>query len=248
MSLTVFFLYVIILTLIFTGDIMIGIVVALPSELEALLKKTENLKQIKIADKTAYSCSLNNHEIVIIISGIGKVNAALSTQLLIDKFKPDFILNFGTCGGMNSSVNVLNYYTIEKCCQFDFDLSQLDNVPIGYIQDYDSVYFSTDTLGLEFLEKSSLASADHFICLDSDIDIINNQVKCSLGDMEGGAIAQVCTSNAIPLYIIKGVSDVHGSGTQQEQFFANLRTVSAGFPDIIIKAINSICKAKNING
>ncbi len=226
---------------------MIGIVVALASESDALLSQVKNLNKFNIADKTAYSCTIEGHKAIIIISGIGKVNAALSTQLLIDKYSPSFILNFGTCGGMNNSVKVLNYYAVEKCCQFDFDLSKLDNVPIGYIQDYDTVHFTLETKGLEFLKKSALASADHFIYLDSDVDIINKQVNCSLGDMEGGAIAQVCTSNSTPLYMIKGISDVHGNGTAQEQFFANLRRVGAGFPDIIIKSIVSICKAKNIN-
>lgn len=246
MSLTVFFLYVIILTLIFTGDIMIGIVVALPAEINALLQKVENLNKIAIADKTAYTCKILGRDAVIIISGIGKVNAALSTQLLIDKFSPDFILNFGTCGGMNNSVEILHYYAIDKCCQFDFDLSKLDNVPLGYIQDYDRVHFTPSVNGLEFLEKSSLASADRFICSDVDVDLINNQVNCSLGDMEGGAIAQVCTSNSVPLYIIKGISDVHGRGTAQAQFFANLKQVGEGFPAVILRAIESICKAKNI--
>lgn len=225
---------------------MIGLVVALNSEVKALLCNLSELKSIKIADKTAYTCKIADKDAVIIISGIGKVNAALSTQLLIDKFAPSFILNFGTCGGMNNSVKILNYYAVDKCCQFDFDLSKLDNVPVGYIQDYDTVHFPVETLGLEFLEKSALASADHFICSDEDALIINNDVKCSIGDMEGGAIAQVCLSNSTPLYIIKGISDVHGSNTQQEQFFINLNKVGESFPSIIIKAIDSICKARNI--
>jgi nucleoside phosphorylase len=64
--------------------------------------------------------------------------------------------------------------------------------------------------------------------------------------MEGGAIAQVCTSNAIPLYVIKGVSDIHGSGTAQEQFLKNLKQVGAGFPSVILRAIDNICKIKGI--
>ncbi len=225
---------------------MIGLVIALNSEVKALLDVATELKTIKLADKTAYTCKIADKDAVIIISGIGKVNAALSTQLLIDKFAPSFILNFGTCGGINNSVKILNYYAVDKCCQFDFDLSYLDNVPVGYIQDYDTVHFPVETLGLEFLEKASLASADHFICSDEDANLINNDVKCSIGDMEGGAIAQVCLSNSTPLYVIKGISDVHGSNTQQEQFFSNLNKVGEGFPLIIIKAITSICKARNI--
>lgn len=220
---------------------MFGIIIALDKEAEALLKKVENLEEITLLDKRAYKGKIYNKDVVIAISGIGKVNAALTTQHVIDAYSPDFILNFGTCGGMNDSVKVLNYYAIDKCCQFDFDLSELDDVPVGYIQDYDTVFFPTCLNGIENLKTASLASADRFICKDVDVKTIND-VGCNVGDMEGGAIAQVCLSNNTPLYIIKGISDVHGSGTAQEQFFKNLATVGEGFPDVILSAIKNIYK------
>lgn len=223
---------------------MIGIIVALRSEVERLLEHVQELKQIKLADKPAYSCKICGRETVIAISGIGKVSAALTTQLLIDKFSPDFILNFGTCGATNNSVKILNYYAIEKCCQYDFDLRDLDNVPLGYIQEYKSVFFNTKTDPLN-LEKSCLASADRFTNKQVDVDSIND-MGCSLCDMEGGAIAQVCTSNNIPVYVIKGITDVFGSGANEQQFFANLKQVGEGFPAVIIRAIEEICKSIGI--
>ena len=222
---------------------MFGIIIALNKEAEALLKKVENLKPIDFLDKYAYTGKLCQKDVVIAISGIGKVNAALTTQHMIDKYNPEFVLNFGTCGGMNNSVEVLNYYAIDKCCQFDFDLSELDDVSIGYIQDYDTVFFPTELNGISGLKTARLASADRFICREDDVKTINN-MGCNVGDMEGGAIAQVCLSNNIPLYIIKGISDVHGSGTAQEQFFKNLATVGEGFPSVIISAIENIYAAK----
>ncbi len=218
---------------------MIGIIIALPSEANALLTKVDDLKKITLADKTAYTCKINGRDAVIAISGIGKVSAGLTTQLIIDKFSPDFILNFGTCGGMNSSVEILKYYAVEKCCQFDFDLSELDGVPLGYIQEYDTVFFPVCTDGLK-LEKSSVASADRFTNDVNDINAIN-QMGCSLRDMEGGAIGQVCKSNGVRLYMIKGITDVYGSGTAQEQFYKNLKQVGDGFPKVIIDSINDIC-------
>ena len=225
---------------------MIAIIVALYSEAQALLEKMKNTTEFRLADKRAFSFEFNGKKVVLAISGIGKVSAALTTQLLIDKYSPDFILNFGTCGGTNSSVKVLNYYIINKCCQYDFDLRELDGVPLGYIQEYKSQYFYPTTDGIGFLEKTALASADKFTNHDEDVKVINDEVMCSICDMEGGAIAQVCTSNDIPLYMIKGITDVHGSGTQQEQFFKNLKIVGAGFPDVIINALNAIIKYKNL--
>ena len=220
---------------------MVGIVVALYSEAKYLLEKVDNLTEFKIADKRAFSFKLADKDVVLAISGIGKVSAGLTTQLLIDKYSPDYILNFGTCGGMNTSVEILKYYTVDKCCQFDFDLRQLDNVPLGYIQEYDRVFFNNSTKGLEFLQTSSLASADRFTNDLCDINAIND-LGCSLRDMEGGAIAQVCTSNNVPLYMIKGITDIFNNGTAQEQFYQNLQTVTKGFPKIIEKAIREINK------
>lgn len=219
---------------------MICFVIALQKEVENLLTIATELNVFKLADKKAYSCKLNGKDCIIAISGIGKVSAALTTQLLIDKYSPDFIFNFGTCGGMNNSVKILNYYAIEKCCQFDFDLRELDGVPLGYIQEYDTVFFPTSTLNIDFLEKSILASADRFTNNEDDIRSIN-EIGCSLRDMEGGAIAQVCKSNNVPLIMIKGISDVYGNGTAQEQFYANLKTVGDNFPNVILKVLDAVC-------
>ncbi|MBQ3116548.1 MAG: 5'-methylthioadenosine/S-adenosylhomocysteine nucleosidase [Clostridia bacterium] len=218
---------------------MIGIVVALKSEANAFIEQIENVKEIKIADKPAFVGTFAGKEIVLIISGIGKVSAGLSAQLLIDKYSPNYIINFGTCGGMNKSVEILKYYLITKCCQFDFDLREIDNVPLGYIQEYKTAFFPTYTDRLEFLPQSILATADRFTNDMRDIDTIN-RLGASVRDMEGGAIAQVCTSNGVRLVMIKGISDVTGSGTAQEQFFKNLKTVADGFPSVIKSVVEKL--------
>lgn len=218
---------------------MFGIVIALPSEAKKLLTLLDDKKEFMLADKKAYSGKLCGREAIIAISGIGKVSAALTTQKIIDTYNPDFILNFGTAGGMNSSIEILKYYAIEKCCQFDFDLRELDGVPLGYIQEYKTAYFPAETEKFSFLEKSVIASADRFTNDENDIKSIN-EIGCSIRDMEGGAIAQVCLSNNVPLYMIKGITDVYGNKTAQEQFYQNLKQVSDGFPDVILTAINKI--------
>ncbi len=220
---------------------MFGIIVALYSEAERLLDHFENKIESTIADKRIFKGNLCGKDVVLAISGIGKVSAALTTQKIIDEFKPDFILNFGTAGGMNGSVEILKYYVVEKCCQFDFDLRELDGVPLGYIQEYKTVFFPATTDKLGFLKSTCLASADRFTNDVNDINDIN-EIGCSLRDMEGGAIAQVCLSNNLPLYMIKGVTDVYGSRTAQEQFYENLKQVGSGFPNVIIKAIKEIYK------
>lgn len=216
---------------------MIGIVVALHSEAENVILNTNAAEKTAKNGKKIFFGTIYKTEFVLIESGIGKVNAALSAQYLIDNYKVEYILNFGSVGGISGKTEILKYYAVDKCCQYDFDLSALDNVPIGYIQDYDTVYFYTKTDKLSFLPKLSLASSDHFTEKPADIETIS-ALDCSIFDMEGGAIAQVCTANNVPLYIFKGITDTHGSGNDINTFYQNLRTVCNGFYDILLKFVN----------
>lgn len=211
----------------------IGLVVALQKEALPFLSEINAIDAGSIANKKIYVGKVADKTIYLIISGIGKVSAALSTQILIDKYNPDVIINFGTVGGIDKGVVAKKYYAVEKCCQYDFDLSDLDDVSVGYIQDYDTVYFPVSTDKLENLDKVSLATSDRFTCKENDVNTVK-QLQCSLCDMEGSAVAQVCVSNNTPVYIVKGVTDVFGSGANAEQFNENLKAVSSGFPHVII--------------
>ena len=218
---------------------MIALVVALDSEAKSFLDKIQNKKEFLIAGKKTYSGTVANKDVVLSICGVGKVNAGLATQLLIDKYSPEYIVNFGTAGGMNSTVKVKDYYLINECAQYDFDLSYLDPVPVGYIQDYQRVLFPTFTDKLDFLPESKVASGDRFNDDTKDVATILN-MGCTLRDMEGGAIAQVCLANQTKLVMVKGVSDVYGAQTATEQFLSNLHGVSEGFADIIERVIKAL--------
>ena len=215
---------------------MFGIVVALEKEAQKFLKLTYATEKPALISKKIFVGSIFGKDFVLILSGIGKVNAALSTQYIIDNYSVDFILNFGSVGGLSGKTEICTYYSVDKCCQYDFDLSALDNVPVGYIQDYDTVYFPAKTDKFDFLPIKRLATSDRFTVKNCDIKIVS-ALGCDIFDMEGGAIAEVCTANNIPLYIVKGVTDTHGSGNDADTFYKNLTVVCDGFYDIIVKAL-----------
>lgn len=216
---------------------LVGLIVALHSEAENVILNTGATEKTAKNGKKLFFGKMCDTDFVLIESGIGKVNAALSAQYIIDNFPIDFIVNFGSVGGISGKTKILGYYAVDKCCQYDFDLSALDNVPVGYIQDYDTVYFYPKTDKLSFLPKLSLASSDHFTEKAADIDIIST-LDCNIFDMEGGAIAQVCTANNISLYIFKGITDTHGSGNDVNTFYKNLRTVCDEFYGILLKMLS----------
>ena len=218
---------------------MIAFVVALRNEAEYLINNLDEIKETKLLDKPCYLGKFNNHNVVIAISGIGKVSAALTTQRLIDEYNPKAIINFGSAGGVSNDIEIGNYYQINSCCQPDFDVTEIDNVDVGYIQEYDRVYFDTNDINLSFLNKKRLATTDKFCSKEEFINLLI-KMGCNIRDMEGSAIAQVCTSNQMPIIIIKGITDVYGSGNDGEQFVKNLDKICKGFPQIIKNAINEI--------
>lgn len=218
---------------------MFGIIVALYKEAEKFLNLTKATELPAKIGKKIYSGKVGEEKFTLILSGIGKVNAALSTQYLIDNFDVEYILNFGSVGGLADKTEICSYYAVDKCCQYDFDLSALDNVPVGYIQDYDTIYFYPLADKLNFLPRANLATSDRFTAKKADIDTVKN-LDCSIFDMEGGAIAEVCVANSVPFYLIKGVTDTHGSGNDADAFYKNLNKVCDGFFDILVKML-SVC-------
>ena len=221
---------------------MIGIIVALRSEAEHVLNIAKNVKKIPFLDKVAYECEIGGEKAVFVISGIGKVSASLSAQRLIDEYSPDYIMNFGTAGGTNGSVFRCGYYAVDNCCQYDFDVTEIDDVSIGYIQEYDAVLFKVKSGDIPFLEKRNLASGDRFSNGKKDADVINS-LGCSLKDMEGGAIAQVARSNGVDCHIIKGVTDVYGVPDPDKQFIENLSKVNLVFKNLIPEIITFLKNA-----
>lgn len=216
---------------------MLALIAALNSEAEKVIEVIDNKSFIVIAGKKAVKGTLFGKDVVLAVSGVGKVNAAMTAQVLIDGFAVDCVFNFGTAGGADESVKVFSYYLVSKVCQYDFDVTEIDDVSIGYIETFGRVFFETDTDGIEFFEKKALATADRFSNKPADIETVR-KLGCNLRDMEGGAIAEVCTANGIPLIMLKGVTDTYDNPAYQ--YLENNRKVCEGFPCVIEKILKQI--------
>ena len=186
---------------------MTGIIVAMNNEAETLLSQMRITKEQCLLNKKVYEGEFENEKIVLIISGIGKVNAAVSTQFIIDKYKVDKLLNFGLAGGIGKGIEIGDIYFVEKAVQYDFDLSLLNNVEIGRLEEFDDKYINVTTIkGSEFGLKK-LATGDRFNEDKNDEKLLVEYMKADLRDMEGGAVAQVAVMNNKPFYMVKAVSD-----------------------------------------
>ena len=110
----------------------IGSIFAMYEELEEMLKLVKLNKINKIYDLDFYECTINDKECILVESGVGKVNASRSTQVLIDNYSPNYILNVGVAGGIDNKLNVCDIVVSDKLVQYDFDITAF-NHPKGYI-------------------------------------------------------------------------------------------------------------------
>lgn len=192
----------------------IGIIFAMKEELEALLKVLTLKKQYEIFDLTFYECELYNKEIVLVESGIGKVNSARTTQILIDNMKVDYIFNIGVAGGINPDVSVCDVVIGERLVQHDFDLTPF-NYEKGHIPNTGKYIESDDylvNLAKDIKTDSNvhvgvIASGDIFVNNPNMSNKIASKFNALCCEMEGASIAQVCYLSHIPFLVIRSISD-----------------------------------------
>ena len=199
---------------------MIGVVIAMQSEAQILLDTMKKEYETSVSGKTIYVGTAFEKRFALCVCGIGKVNASIGTQLLIDKFSVEKILNFGVAGGLNDGTELCNVYQIEKAVQFDFDLTQLNGTKIGTLDEYPENYLSLSTLPLP-LSNKNLGTADRFNDSHDDFLLLTKELSADIRDMEACAIVQTAICSSLPVYSVKAISDVAGSGSTTEQYLQN---------------------------
>ncbi len=199
---------------------MIGAVIAMQSEADILLEHMNILRHLTVSGKNVYVGKVFSKDVAVCVCGVGKVNAAMGTQLLISKFDAEKIVNFGVAGGLNDGTKLCAVYQIDSAVQFDFDLTQLNGTKIGTLDEYAENYLKLNVLNLK-IPKKRLGSADRFNDSADDYKLLTADLKADIRDMEGAAIVQVAYSAQLPVFSIKAISDVAGSGSTTEQFLRN---------------------------
>ena len=190
----------------------IGIIFAMKEELDALKKHLEICNEYKVYDLTFYEAKYNNITCILVESGVGKVNAARTTQILIDHVKVDYIFNIGVAGGIDNSLNVGDVVVGTSLVQHDFDITAFNHNK-GYIPNIginvnSNEYLINLTKEIDNLKYGVIASGDIF-CTDVNMSKkIHNKFNALCVEMEGASVAQVCYLCNIPFLIIRSISDV----------------------------------------
>ena len=194
----------------------IGIIFAMQEELIELKNYLHINKEKKIYDLIFYEATLNNQNIILTESGIGKTNAARTTQILIDYYKPEAIFNIGVAGGIAKNLKVGDIIISTSLVQHDFDITAFDH-PKGYIPNIgntipiDNKLLNTtknilDTNNISYKE-GVIASGDIFCTKESMATKINTQFKALCVEMEGASIAQTAYLSKTPCLVIRSISD-----------------------------------------
>ena len=199
---------------------MIGAVIAMQSEADILLDEMQISRSLTVSGKKIHVGTAFGKNVAVCVCGVGKVNAALGAQILISKFDAKKLLNFGVAGSLNKETELCSVNQIVAATQFDFDLVQLNGTKIGTLNEYQEPYLNLNSLPLDF-PKKRLATADRFNDSADDYKLLTEELQADIRDMEGGAIVQAAYAAELPVYSIKAISDVAGSGSTTEQYLFN---------------------------
>ncbi len=185
---------------------MTSFVIAMDSEAECVIAHLAEARETREFGRRVIRGVLKGERVMVVVTGVGKVNAAAGTQFAIQS-GAERLVNIGVCGGFEESMHVGDVYEVEKAVQYDFDLSEVNGTEVGVLNGRVSPYFELETRGR--YPKRILGSGDRFTNGEEDFPLLR-RLKVGLRDMEGAAIAQVAEAAGVPLYSIKCVTDTIG--------------------------------------
>lgn len=228
----------------------IGIVVAMDEEMQEILKLMESTETKQVYDLKFIIGKIRNKNCVIVKSGVGKVNAARTTQILIDNFELEFVINTGVAGAINHLLNIGDVVIAKHVVQHDFDITAFGHSK-GYITGVGEKIICSRELVEEFekmlknieeriynIKIGIVASGDIF-CTQIDMkNKINAKFNADVVDMECASVGQVCYLDNIPFISVRCISDIP-NGNNQNTYDENLKLASKRCANIISEFLKS---------
>lgn len=197
----------------------IGIIGAMEEEIIVIRRKMTISKTKRIASMDFFAGQIDGQKIVLVRCGIGKVNAAVCAQVLIDCFDVSYIINTGVAGGLHPDVNIGDIIISSDTVEHDMDVTAFGHEK-GYIPRMDKQFFDADKWLVEIAQKAAqelkgeqgvyvgrIASGDQFVSSMKVKEEIYTNFTAYCAEMEGAAIAHTCFLNKIPFVVIRAISD-----------------------------------------
>lgn len=227
----------------------IGIIGAMDEEIELLKQKMTDIQEIEIANSYFYQGYLEGKKIVLLLSGIGKVNAAMSSTILHERFQPEKIINTGSAGGFAENLDVGDVVVSTEVLHHDVDATafnyvygQVPGMPASYTASSELVKLASKVVlesGIQ-AEKGIIATGDSFMQREDQIAVVRERFPEMLAlEMEAAAIAQVCYQYKTPFVIIRALSDIAGKESSVS-FDVFLEKAAKNAADVIIKIVRKL--------
>lgn len=228
----------------------IAIIGAMEEEVTLLRDKIEGNGQETIAGCEFTTGKMNGAEVVLLRSGIGKVNAAMSTAILLERFKPDYVINTGSAGGFNPDLNVgdvvisteVRHHDVDVTA-FGYEYGQVPQLPAAFAADSSLVKIA-EACAKEIQDiqvvRGLIATGDSFMNDPARVDYIRDKFTgLQAVEMEAAAIAQVSYQFKTPFVVIRSLSDIAGkeSDISFDQFLEKAALHSANLVMKIVEAI-----------
>ena len=224
---------------------MIGLAYALKGEIRSMLRSADAKPLETAAGVAVYEIEPG---ILAYLGGVGKVNAAMSAQLFIDRFHPDWIINAGVAGSF-LDLPIGTIVLAKDFVQHDVDTTAMGD-PIGMVSTVDRVDFPTTeperlsalltALGTEH-QVGRVATGEVFMTKGSRADWVAKTFSPTLCEMEGGAIAQVCLRNGVKFTALKSVSDRLCQENNAEEYF-NYGEAMAKLNSVVLPFARALAK------
>lgn len=197
----------------------IGIIGALGEEVEEFKNNLEDVEITKKAGMDFYQGLLNDKEVVVVKSGVGKINSAVCAQILIDIFEVEALINAGVAGSLLNDINIGDVVIAKDVVNHDMDATGFGHT-YGEVPNMDKTYFEADE---ELVEKSveickrvnpditpfvgRVLTGDQFISDRAKKEWLINTFNGYCTEMEGVSIGQTAWLNGVPFMIIRAISD-----------------------------------------
>ncbi|MFD0869775.1 5'-methylthioadenosine/S-adenosylhomocysteine nucleosidase [Chlamydia abortus] len=196
----------------------LGLIGAMEEEIERFHGGMENVVTEERAGIRFASGQFAGMPVVVCKSGVGKVNAAVCTQILIDRYEVDAVVFTGVAGAVNPALNIGDIVVSTECIQHDVDVTAL-GFERGIIPYQDNSIYQADEklrqLALDCANElfpgrtvsGRILSGDQFIADRSLVRELHETMDGACTEMEGASVAQVCEMNKIPFVVIRSMSD-----------------------------------------
>ena len=228
----------------------IAVIGAMEQEVELLRGALQNTKTETIANSEYTTGTYEGKEVILLKSGIGKVNAAMSTTILLEKFNPTVVINTGSAGGFDATLNVgdivisdeVRHHDVDVTA-FGYEIGQMAGMPAAYKSDESLMEIAKEAVkevGEHHYSVGLICSGDVFMSNPERVEAVRKDFPTMKAvEMEAAAVAQVCHQFNTPFVVIRALSDIAGqeSGMSFDEF---LPVAAKHSTEVVLNAITKL--------